>query len=45
MKLGGRVQGGGAKLDTSVIRSELKGEKREWVRGAVCVVQSPELYW
>lgn len=30
MEPGGRVRGGwGAKLDTSVIRSELKGEKRE----------------
>lgn len=49
MKPDGRVQGGEAKLDMSVIRSELKGEKKEQGemgggQEAACVVQSPEMY-
>lgn len=47
MKPGGRVQvrGGGAKLDTSIIRSALKGEREEGGKEAACVVESPVLYW
>lgn len=48
MEPGGRVWGGGGgtKLDTSVIRSELKGEKREQRKkggsagGSVCGAKS-----
>lgn len=41
---------GGPELDTSVIRSALKGEKREkgkkkGEREAAYVMVSPELYW
>lgn len=46
MNPGERVQGGRSKLDTSVIRSALKGEKREHgeknggALGSMCGVQS-----
>lgn len=36
---------GGAKLDTSIIRSALKGEREEGGKEAACVVESPVLYW
>lgn len=42
MKPGERVQWGSSKLDTSVIRSAFKGEKRKWKKWgehwAACVV-------